>query len=128
MKLTVLTPEAQVFHGDVAKVTAEATNGAFTLLPRHIDMTAPLVAGVLLCDRMDGKTQYFGIDEGILVKCADDVTVAVRRALPGRDLAELRWRVQAEFVTFDEEEMAARSALARLEAGVLRRILELERR
>jgi len=128
MRLTVLTPEAQIFQGDVAKVTAEATNGSFTLLPRHIDTTAPLVAGILLCEDADGQTLYFGIDDGILVKCAEEVSVAVRRALQGHDLAELRRRVQAEFVAIDEEEMAARSALARLESGVVRRILELERR
>ena len=127
MRLRVLSPEAQVFDGAVTKVLAEATNGAFGLLERHVDMTAPLVPGVLTYETADGTKGYFGIDEGVLVKCADTVTVAGRRAVAGRDLAELRRHVQREFLAFDDQERVARSALARLEAGVVRRILELER-
>ncbi|TCP38911.1 F0F1 ATP synthase subunit epsilon [Rhodovulum marinum] len=127
MRLTVLTPEARLFDGPVTKVLAEATNGAFALLPRHIDMTAPLVPGVLVYETEAGGTGYFGIDEGLLVKCGDDVSVAVRRAVAGRDLAELRRLVAREFVAVDPQEQAARGALARLEAGVVRRMMDLER-
>ncbi|MEX5728802.1 F-type H+-transporting ATPase subunit epsilon [Rhodovulum iodosum] len=127
MRLTVLTPDERMFDAPVAKVLAEATNGAFALLPRHIDMTAPLQPGVLSYVTAEGETGHFGIDEGILVKCGADVSVAVRRAVRGRDMAEIRRRVAHEFVAVDEQEKVARSALARLEAGVVRRMLELER-
>jgi len=128
MKLKVLTPDTQMFDGDVTKVLAEATNGAFALLPRHIDLTAMLVPGVLSYETAEGETGHFGIDEGILVKCGAVVSVAVRRAVLGRDLTEIRRRVTKEFLAFDEHDRAARSALARLEAGVVRRMLEFERR
>lgn len=128
MRLRVLTPDALIFEGPVTKVSAEATNGAFTLLPRHIDMTAPLVPGLLACEDPEGVPGYFGIDEGVLTKCGTEVSVAVRRAVRGRDLDELRQRVVREFLAFDEHEQVARGALARLEAGVVRRMLELERR
>jgi len=127
MRLIVLTPDEHLFDGSVTKVVAEATNGSFGLLERHIDMTAPLVPGVLVYTGEAGETGYFGIDEGVLVKCGDTVSVAVRRAVRGRHLEELRRLVRAEFMAVDEQEQVARSALARLEAGVVRRMLELER-
>lgn len=126
MRLVLLTPEERLFDAPVSKVVAEATNGAFALLERHVDMTAPLVVGVLVYETPGRATGYFGIDEGLLVKCDDVVTVAVRRAVPGRDLAELRRLVALRFGGVDEHEQAMRGSLARLEAGVVRRILDLE--
>jgi len=127
MKLVVFTPEEEVFEREVTKVVAEATNGAFGMLERHIDIVAPLTAGILVYEDGNGATGYLGVDEGILVKCDNVVSVAVRRAVLGRDLPELRRVVTEEFLSFDEHERVARSALARLEAGVIRRMLDLER-
>lgn len=127
MKLVVLTPEEQLFDAEVSKVIAEANNGSFGMLGRHIDIVASLPPGILAFEYPEGTKGYFGVDEGILVKCGDEVSVAVRRAAFGRDLAELRRVVQEEFQVFDAQERTARSALARLEAGVMRRLFDLER-
>ena len=127
MKLVVVTPEERLFDADVVKVIAEATNGSFGMLKRHIDIVAPLAPGILTFEDATGKTGYFGVDEGILVKCGEEVSVAVRRATFSRDLAELRRIVKEEFQAFDAVERAARGALTRLEAGVMRRMVELER-
>ncbi|NMC75543.1 MAG: F0F1 ATP synthase subunit epsilon, partial [Geobacteraceae bacterium] len=45
MKLTVLLPTGVLVDQEVTKVTAEAENGSFCLLPRHIDFLAALVPG-----------------------------------------------------------------------------------
>jgi F-type H+-transporting ATPase subunit epsilon len=127
VKLVVFTPEERLFDADVVKVIAEATNGSFGMLERHVDIVAPLTPGILTFEDTEGTIGYFGVDEGILVKCGEEVSVAVRRATFGRDLAELRRIVKEEFQAFDAAERAARGALARLEAGVMRRMLELER-
>ena len=127
MRLLLHTPDEQLFDGPVAKVVAEATNGSFGILEHHIDMVAPLTPGVLLFKTLDGETGYFGVDEGVLVKCGETVSVAVRRAVQGRDLSQIRTLVEREFRIYDEHERIARSALARLEAGVMLRMLELER-
>lgn len=127
MRLVVLTPDERLFDAEVVKIVAEATNGSFGMLERHVDTVAPLTPGILTFEDRDGGTGYFGLDEGILVKCGDEVSVAVRRAARGADLAELRRIVREEFQAYDAQERAARGALARLEAGVMRRMLELER-
>ena len=76
---------------------------------------------------MAGK-QLVGIDEGILVKCGDEVRVATGRAIRGTDLATLKREVERWFLEMDEQAAIARTAMARLEAGVIRRFTELRQR
>jgi F-type H+-transporting ATPase subunit epsilon len=129
MKLQILTPTDVFLEEEVAKVTAEAENGSFCLLPRHLDFVASLVPGLLaFAPAGGGDVRYVAADEGILVKCGDDVLVSVRRAAGGTDLELLERTVAEEFRQVDERERTARSAIARLEAGAIRRFAELGER
>lgn len=125
MHLRVLLPTQVLLDRPVAKIVAEAENGHFGLLPRHIDFVAALVPGVLAYVTPEGAERYLGIDEGILVKCAGRVMLSTRDAVQGDDLESLRQTVRRRYLELDERERAARSALARLEAGVVRRFIEL---
>jgi F-type H+-transporting ATPase subunit epsilon len=128
MRLQVLLPTKVLIDEEVGKVIAEAYNGSFGMLPRHIDFVAALAPGILLYETEAGGERYVGIDEGILVKCGDEVMVSTRSAVPGDDLRTLQRSVQEQYVELDERETMARSALARLEAGVVRRFIELQER
>jgi F-type H+-transporting ATPase subunit epsilon len=128
MRLQVLLPTEVLVDEETAKVIAEAENGAFCLLPRHIDFVAALVPGLLcFCDR-EGTERYAAIDEGILIKCGRDVSVSTLNGVRGTNLAELSALVDERFLALDEHERKARTALARLEAGTLRGFLELQER
>jgi F-type H+-transporting ATPase subunit epsilon len=102
-------------------VRAEGREGSFCLLPRHVDYTAPLVPGILLYTDEDGTEHLCAVDTGTLVKAGDEVRVACFNAVPGADLERLRDTVRDAFHALDEHERETRSALARLEAGTLRR-------
>jgi F-type H+-transporting ATPase subunit epsilon len=56
-----------------------------------------------------------------------DVLVSVRRALGGTDLGQLRAGVEREFLTLDKNEQSVRAAVAKMEAGFLRRFASLQR-
>lgn len=127
MQLSVMTPTAVLADGPALKVIAEGLDGFFCLLPRHIDLATALVPGLLLYVTGEGETRYLGIDSGTLVKEGARVSVAVRNAFPSDDLEGLAERVDREFRHLDEQERTARTALARLEAGALRRLLEAQR-
>jgi F-type H+-transporting ATPase subunit epsilon len=127
MKLKVLLPTEILVEEPVVKVTAEAENGSFTLLPRHIDFVAALVPGLLYFVTEDDREEFVAVDEGILVKCGSDVLVSTREAALGPDLGKLREMVDRQFLALDEHEKIARSAFARLEADLVRRFLELEK-
>ncbi len=124
MNLRILLPTRILIDRPVDKVIAEAENGSFCLLPRHIDMVAALVPG-LLSFTSDRQEQFVAIDEGVLVKNGPDVLVSVRDAVIGPDLGLLRLMVTERFEALDEREKRARSALVRLEADFVRRFIEL---
>jgi len=126
MMLKVLLPTEVLLKEPVAKVIAEAENGSFCLLPRHIDFTAALVPGILSFAGPDGVERYAALDNGILVKCGQEVLISAFNGVLGDDLEQLRHLVAERFVTLDEQQRTARSALARLEAGVVRRFMEAE--
>ena len=128
MKLTVLLPSEMLFEREVTKVVAEGTRGSFCLLPRHIDYVSSLVPGILAwVDSGDphGREQFAAVDSGVLVKVGADVTVTITRALVGPELEELRRRVDDEFRVLDDRERAAHTAVAKLEASLVRRFLQL---
>ena len=125
MNLKVALPAAVLVDEPVRKIVVEAENGSFGILPRHIDFLAALVPGVLTYHDAEGRERFLGIDEATLVKCGDEVMISARNAVEGDDLQSLRRQVEAVFILLDERERSARSALARLEAGIARRFVEL---
>lgn len=127
MHLKVLLPTEVLVDEEVTKVIAEAENGSFCLLPRHVDFAATLVPGILVFTAPDGQETFLGVDEGALVKAADQVLVSTLNAVRGTDLQELKAIVDKEFRELDERERMTRTALARLEAGTIRRFTELEK-
>jgi F-type H+-transporting ATPase subunit epsilon len=106
---------------------AEAADGAFGILPNHVDCVTALVPSVLLVTQPDGRERFFGIDEGVLVKRGPSVAVAVRRGVESDDLAGLRDSIGPRFAGLEDEERVARAALTRLEADMVRRFASLRK-
>ncbi|WP_152053119.1 F0F1 ATP synthase subunit epsilon [Tautonia marina] len=126
MILRVLLPERVLINEKVTKVKAEAANGAFTLLPKHVDFVAALVPGILSFASEEEGERFMAIDQGVLVKCGDEVLLSTRNAVIGPGLEDLKRTVREQYELVDDRERHARSASARLEAGLVRRFMELE--
>ncbi len=126
IRLKVLTPTQTLVDEAVVKVHAEGAEGAFCLLPRHRDWVVVLRPGIVSFTTPTGQEQFIAVDQGVLTKCGVEVLIAVRRAVREGDLSRLHQVVEAEFCQLDEQEKIARSALARLEAGVIRHFLKLD--
>ena len=136
--LQVLLPTEILVDRYVYSVTADADNGSFFVLPRHVDFVTVLRPGILTFregsrggsgpDGSDKESleRYVGLSEGILVKSGRMVLVSVVHAALGTDLDQLRDLVRERFVELEETERAAVSAVARLEADFVRRFLKLE--
>ena len=126
MNLKVLLPVEVFLDEPVAKVVAEAENGSFCLLPRHIDFVAALAPGILIFNTPEGEERYLAVDTGTLVKCGEEVLVSAMGAVEGSELSALRRTVDERFLQLDEHDRLTRSALARLEAGTIRRFMHME--
>jgi F-type H+-transporting ATPase subunit epsilon len=125
MRLQVLLPEQILLDSEIVKVTAEAENGSFSLLPRHVDFVTALVPGILSFVIPDKGEEFLAIDEGILVKCGPEVRVSTRNAVRGKELGELREMIQERFKQLSEHEKNSRDALYKLEAELVRRFMEI---
>jgi len=84
--LKILLPGKTFLKREVKKITAEAENGWFCLLPKHVDFTTSLTPGILLLTTSEEKDVFLAIDEGILVKYGNKVVIFTRNALEGEDL------------------------------------------
>lgn len=127
MRLKVLLPTMVLVDEAVSKVIAEAENGSFCLLPRHVDFVTALAPGILSYWTPAGE-RFLAVDEGTLVKVGRQVLVSTRNAVAHASLEALRLKITEEFHAHDEHERQTRTALARLEAAALQRFLELEER
>jgi F-type H+-transporting ATPase subunit epsilon len=124
MRLKVFLPTKILIDKEVTKVVAEAENGSFGILPRHIDFVAALAPGIFSFESSEGE-EFMAIDEGILVKCASNVMVSTRNAVRSKNLGELKRTVEEEFGVLNERERKTRSILAKLEADFTRRFLKM---
>ena len=124
--LKILLPTKTFLKREVKKVVAEAENGWFCLLPKHVDFTTSLTPGILMLTTPEGKDVFLAIDEGILVKYGEKVIISTRNAIEGEDLGELKDRVEEIFIRTDEREKDAQIALSKLEADFVRSFLNLE--
>jgi F-type H+-transporting ATPase subunit epsilon len=124
MRLRVLLPTSVLIDATVRQVDAEGQHGRFTLLPRHVDVVAALVPGVLWW--LEDDERVAAVDGGVLVKRGADVTIGTARAVVGTSLASLRRTVEEEFRAAEAREQTARGAVARLEVDFIQRFLKLE--
>lgn len=127
MNLTILIPSTTLIDRRVAKITAEAPNGHFCLLPRHVDFVTALVPGLLVFTTEEGEEVFVAVDEGILVKQANTVYVSTRNAVAGEALEHLEATVARQFLRRDAEAERTVQAMNKIEAGFVRRFLDIQR-
>ncbi len=125
MRLKVVLPTKILLETAAIKVIAEAENGIFCLLPRHIDFVATLIPSLLSFVSPQGQEQFFAIDQGILIKHGNEVTVATQNAVQGGDLGMLKKTIEQQFHLIDEREKTARSVLEKLEVNTIRHFIQL---
>ena len=128
MNLKILLP-FRIFaeKTGVSRIVAETREGSFGLLPHRLDCVAGLPPGILIYEDEAVGEVYVAVDEGVLVKTGLDVLVSVRNAIGGTDLGQLREAVEREFVNLNEREQTVRSVMAKMESGLIRRLVEFHR-
>lgn len=127
MRLKVWSPAEVVLDEQVTKVKAEAENGWFCILPRHVGFVTSLVPGILSFETPGNPAEYLAVDYGILVKCGSEVAVSTRNAVRSADLTALTATVKERFRTLHEKERTARIFEAKLEADLVRQLMQFER-
>ncbi len=120
-----MLPTQILVNERVDRINAETMRGSRGILPNHIDFVAPLMPGILVYVKNE-KEIFLAVDRGVLVKQGDMVHVSVRNAVRGEELGRLQQIIDEQFKQLDERERKARSSMAMLEAGIIRKFNQQE--
>ena len=89
LQLTVVTPEGQIFDGEVEQVVLPGSEGDFGVLAQHERFLTSLRAGpveIITLGGSEGGSQWAAISDGFADVGADQVTVLVSRCNLKADL------------------------------------------
>jgi F-type H+-transporting ATPase subunit epsilon len=91
----VLTPEGQVFEGEVEQVSTRTTVGSLSVMAGHQPLLGLLEPTELRLYRSESEIERFAQGEGYLQMTGDRALILVQEAIPPRDLdaADLRDRL-----------------------------------
>lgn len=126
MNLKILLPTEVFLETKASKIVAEAGDGFFGLLPRHVDFVSALVPGIFSYWDKDDEEILMAIDRGLLVKFGQEVLVSTRNAVCGEDLQELQRLIDETFFELEDHDINARSVMVKMEADFMRRLVELK--
>jgi F-type H+-transporting ATPase subunit epsilon len=95
LEAQVLTPEGEVFNGDLVQLSTRTAVGEVGILARHIPMVARLVPAELRLHISDSEIERYAQGEGWLEVFANRARVLIAEAIPpGQlDARELRERL-----------------------------------
>ena len=66
MKLEIITPEKNIFEGEVNSVKLPGTNGEFEILNNHAPIVSTLSNGQIRIVNSENKTEKFSINGGVI--------------------------------------------------------------
>jgi F-type H+-transporting ATPase subunit epsilon len=96
LEAEVLTPEGEVFTGELQMLSTRTAVGEVGILAEHIPMVARLVPAELRLHKSDSDVETYAQGEGWLEVFANRARVLIAEALPPGDLdvSDLRRRLE----------------------------------
>jgi F-type H+-transporting ATPase subunit epsilon len=124
LEAQVLTPEGEVFSGELEMLSTRTMTGEIGILARHIPTIARLVPAELRLHKSDSDVETYAQGEGWLEVFANRARVLIAEAIPPDELdaSELKSRMDDAKQRLDEAEEDSAAAeqahreLARAEA------------
>ncbi len=131
LQAQVLTPEGEVFSGELTQLSTRTTVGEIGILARHAPMVARLVPAELRLHPPGGEVQRYAQGEGWLEVFANRARVLIAEAIPPDQLdsSDLRERLEdAEQRLSEAEEGSAAHEMADRQKRRFEAFLEIAER
>ena len=115
LEAQVLTPEGEVFNGELVQLSTRTAVGELGILARHIPTVARLVPAELRLHISESETERYAQGEGWLEVFANRARVLIAEAIPPErlDVGDLRQRLsdaEARVAEADEGSAAREQA------------------
>lgn len=78
MHLTVLTPDKEVFDGDIKSVKVPGLTGQFEILAGHASIVSALGEGPIRIIDAQGNKQVYSIEKGFVEVLRNEVSLLVQ--------------------------------------------------
>jgi F-type H+-transporting ATPase subunit epsilon len=121
LKLEIVTPQGEIFNGDVKVVTLPGEEGEFGVLPNHASLLSLLKAGIIEIEKADGSKESIVINWGHVKVDENRVIVLVDSAvaLVANSESEIAKRIE-EAKKLVREVGEGKAVLAAVEAQIER--------
>lgn len=124
MTLAIYLPHQLLLKMEkVIFISYETETGSYGLLPNRLDCISDLVPSILTF-RTDVEEVYVAVDEGILIKTDDKVTISTRNGFSSSDLGQLQALVEETYLQQNEKETRVKKVIDQLESEFLKRYVE----
>jgi len=78
MNLTVLTPDNEIFQGEVSSVKVPGADGQFEVLKDHAPVVAALSSGNVRLIKSDNNKMNFSINKGFIEVLNNEIALLVQ--------------------------------------------------
>ena len=78
MNLVILTPEKEIFRGEITSVKVPGTSGQFEILSNHAAIVSSLTEGEVRILDTAGKKLQYNISRGFIEVINNEVSLLVR--------------------------------------------------
>ena len=81
MKLSIVTPNGEIFNSDIKSVSLPGKEGEFGVLPNHSSLVSSLTVGVIEIEKKDATVEAVAINWGHVKVTEDSVDILVDSAI-----------------------------------------------
>lgn len=78
MNITVLTPDKEIFKGEISSVKVPGTGGEFQVLKNHAPIVSSLSKGKVAITKADGGKLSFSIEKGFIEVLRSEISLLVQ--------------------------------------------------
>ena len=89
LRLEIVTPDGTAYSEDVNMVTLPGVEGQLGILPRHIPLMTPMVAGEMIV-RKDGQDRFLVVGDGFVEITGDHVAILTEFAVAADNIDEAK--------------------------------------
>lgn len=111
LTFSLVSPERELFSGDVDQVDIPGTEGDLGVLPQHSPLMAAIRTGAITVYADGKETQYF-VQGGFADVTPDGLTVLAEKAMPMGDVSADALKAELETATAALEGLDGEAALA----------------
>lgn len=78
MQLTIISPEKEIFNGEVSSITVPGVSGQFQILDNHAAIVSALGKGEVKYVLVNGEERFLGIGKGFVEVLNNQVSLLVQ--------------------------------------------------